>query len=446
MAMAMDRSDTKGPHTNKSKVAINFASEDELVKIPGVSKKVAAILLSIRGAGGDITGDILSAICCKKFTGEELDMIDFSPNEVLEEFPRKQEALEYHTVASEGEGSLDKSFRSLDQSFFDFSEPKPGAVKPDVARGSAGVKSTSVFGRREGRPVMGGDSMGYNGHMFTTPRVPQAIPADFGSERSLWKEQGTTSLGDNEFEPLSHGGWEPVYPVTARSRLSLDKMPTNLTFDGNGSWEAFIFKFSRYAEMCQWSNEDKLCALCLTLEGKALDYYVILHNSGEVQSYASLYDKLEARFGDQISPEAAQGQFYQAFQNPGESLDDFADRLRALADKAFQGVCAQFITSQVISRFCHGLLDQQAGFHVYMHDPSTVEQAKLLVRKYQQSHEAIFGRSKRSERCEGKRVSSVSTDSYEVHSDEDNSSVTWETVIEAIEELEDKFEKAFTVD
>jgi hypothetical protein len=87
MAMAMDRSDTKGPHTNKSKVAINFASEDELVTIPEVSKKVAAILLSIRGAGGDITADILSAICCKKFTGEELDMIDFSPNEVLEESP-----------------------------------------------------------------------------------------------------------------------------------------------------------------------------------------------------------------------------------------------------------------------------------------------------------------------------------------------------------------------
>jgi hypothetical protein len=104
-------------------------------------------------------------------------------------------------------------------------------------------------------------------------------------------------------------------------------MPTNLTFDGKGSWEAFIFKFSRYAEKCQWSNGDKLCALCWTLEGKALDYYVILHKSGEVQSYAFLYDKLEARFGDQISPEAAQGQFYQAFQNSGESHDDdIADR------------------------------------------------------------------------------------------------------------------------
>jgi hypothetical protein len=71
---------------------------------------------------------------------------------------------------------------------------------------------------------------------------------------------------------------------------------------------------------------DKLNALCWTLDGKALDYFVILYNSGEVQSYASLYDKLEARFGNQISPEAAQGQFYQVFQKPGESLDDFADR------------------------------------------------------------------------------------------------------------------------
>jgi DNA uptake protein ComE-like DNA-binding protein len=48
MAMAMIRSDSTGPHSNKSKVAINFASEDELVKVPGVSKTFAAILLSIR--------------------------------------------------------------------------------------------------------------------------------------------------------------------------------------------------------------------------------------------------------------------------------------------------------------------------------------------------------------------------------------------------------------
>jgi hypothetical protein len=86
---------------------------------------------------------------------------------------------------------MDKSFKSLDQSFSDFSEPKPGAVKPDVARGSAGLKSTSVFGLREGRPVMEGDSMGYNEHMFTTPRVPKAIPIDFRYMRSLWKEHGT---------------------------------------------------------------------------------------------------------------------------------------------------------------------------------------------------------------------------------------------------------------
>jgi hypothetical protein len=80
-----------------------------------------------------------------------------------------------------------------------------------------------------------------------------------------------------------------------------------------------------------------------------------------------------------------------------ESLDDFAHKLCAFADKA------QFITNQVISGFCHGLLDQLAGFRVYMHDLSTVEQAKLVVHEYQQIHEAIFGRSKRCGRCEGRR-------------------------------------------
>jgi hypothetical protein len=166
-----------------------------------------------------------------------------------------------------------------------------------------------------------------------------------------------------------------------------------------------------YAERCKWSNGEKLDALSWTLEGKALDYRVILHIA--VKCNRNLLYTIHLRVGLVTKSQQRQlkGNFHQAFHSSGESVDDFTDKLCALADKAFQGVFAQFITSHCISRFCHGLLDHQAGFYINMNDPSSVEQAKLVVRKYQQSHKAIFGRSKCSDRCDGKRIFSVSSDS-----------------------------------
>jgi hypothetical protein len=66
-----------GPQSTHAKVAINYAFKDVIAKIPGVSKKLATILLPIRKAGGNITYDILSAVCRRSFTGKELDIIDF---------------------------------------------------------------------------------------------------------------------------------------------------------------------------------------------------------------------------------------------------------------------------------------------------------------------------------------------------------------------------------
>jgi DNA uptake protein ComE-like DNA-binding protein len=63
MAMFKEFPDMKEIESIHAKVAINYASKDELAKIPGVSEKLVTILLSIMEAGGNITPDILSTIC-----------------------------------------------------------------------------------------------------------------------------------------------------------------------------------------------------------------------------------------------------------------------------------------------------------------------------------------------------------------------------------------------
>jgi hypothetical protein len=56
-----------------------------------------------------------------------------------------------------------------------------------------------------------------------------------------------------------------------------------------------------------------------------------------------------------------------------------------------------------------------------MHNPESIQQAKLIVRKYQQSYQALYGKSKHDKRREEERVSAVRTDKRISRTPKDNS-------------------------
>jgi hypothetical protein len=478
-------------------VAINFASKEELAMIPGVSDKLATILFSIREAGGNITPEILSAVCRKHFTGEELGNIDFSLKEKVEK-SLFNEGTSVDEV-SERDISADRSFKSMSEfsgsDHSETSELKIADIKADEPIGTSGTLQDPVVRPKEFMPTgtsgnvndpvvrpkefmpnMQRGTLGYSMVDFSTPKFPRSIPSGYrqfmssasdvditetpvkhntpyqaGGYRQFVPSKSTAGVltPDVKFNmPSMVGGYDQDYGTPLRSKLPASALPRNITFDGRGSWEAFHLKFSHFAERCQWSSDDKFDALCWALEGKALDYYVILHKNGEGRSYMSLCNKLEARFGEQILPGAAQAQFHQTNQNPGESIDDFVDRLLSLAGQAFSGLRESFVIDQVMNRFCYGLLDKDAGHYVYMHNPESIQQAKLIVRKYQQSYQALYGKSKRDKRREEERVSAVRTDKRISHTPKDNS-LNMDTVMSAIKNLEnrfDKLDKKITVD
>jgi hypothetical protein len=50
----------------------------------------------------------------------------------------------------------------------------------------------------------------------------------------------------------------------------------SLKFDGKSNWKAFYAKFSRYAEVSEWTEEECRDQLCWCLDGKASEYYALL--------------------------------------------------------------------------------------------------------------------------------------------------------------------------
>jgi hypothetical protein len=107
-----------------------------------------------------------------------------------------------------------------------------------------------------------------------------------------------------------------------------------LKFDGKSNWKAFYAKFSRYAEVSEWTEGECREQLCWCLDGKASEYYALLVERNHDMAYKDLILKLEKRFGCRELPETAQVQFNNARQTPEELLDDWADRILSLATRA----------------------------------------------------------------------------------------------------------------
>jgi hypothetical protein len=71
----------------------------------------------------------------------------------------------------------------------------------------------------------------------------------------------------------------------------------SLKFDGKSNWKAFYAKFSRYAEVSEWTEGECRDQLCWCLDGIASEYYALLVERNQDMAYMDLIRKLEKRFG-----------------------------------------------------------------------------------------------------------------------------------------------------
>ena len=172
-------------------------------------------------------------------------------------------------------------------------------------------------------------------------------------------------------------------------------LPKGLIFDGKSNWFAFKHKFLLYASQLGWTPEDCFNCLCWSLTGKAADFYAILLEQKHTLNYRQLLNKLESRFGAKELPATAQGLFQQATQAPRETLEDWADRILTLATRAFKGLPEHYSNSQAVVRFCQGLTDKEAGHHVCIQEPKSMEQALNGIKWYQYVHQSMYTGTRR---------------------------------------------------
>ncbi|KAH3865051.1 hypothetical protein DPMN_028089 [Dreissena polymorpha] len=174
----------------------------------------------------------------------------------------------------------------------------------------------------------------------------------------------------------------PSIPPTQKDRDVLTKLPKSLLYDGQSNWFVFQSKFERYARVQDWSDAE--CADCLgwCLTGKAVDFYALLTEGRGTVPYAELMQRLQERFGARELTATAQGRFHVAYQEVGESLDNWSDRALKLATAAFRDLPYAYAAEQAVTKFCHGLIDEEAGKHVSLQLPTSMGDAMNMLKIY----------------------------------------------------------------
>ena len=96
-------------------------------------------------------------------------------------------------------------------------------------------------------------------------------------------------------------------------------------------WEDFIEHFESFADACRMTEAYRLQYLLMSLEGKPRAY--AKKEEGEPYTYASVRRRLQHRYGKRESAFEVRHQLRSVTRKPGESLEEFSDRLQEIAQQ-----------------------------------------------------------------------------------------------------------------
>jgi hypothetical protein len=231
--------------------------------------------------------------------------------------------------------------------------------------------ATSVLAAHNQQQKSSGSTLASDDQTFAKKNLTLMSPADFTSEKvkptlppTLPKPRYTTPKRTIRFGNIVDSDSEDntsVVPMPSvpdrKGRNPILALPKHLSYDGRTPWEPFFLKFTRYVQQGGWTEDEQLNCLVWCLNGKALEYYALIHDQEGYLTYQGLVAKLAARFGQHELPAAAHVRFQNAVQETSESLEEWADRVLTLGYRAFRKLPEEFVTAQTVNRFCQGMVD-----------------------------------------------------------------------------------------
>jgi len=151
-----------------------------------------------------------------------------------------------------------------------------------------------------------------------------------------------------------------------------------MTYDGSGSLETFLVKFSKLAEYMQWNDTDRYYHLCASLNGIAGQ---VLWDAGPQATVADVIGLLRTRFGNELQAERFKAELKVRRRRTGESLQQLYQDISKLVVLAHPNEGPALVNHVAKEAFVIALGDPILQLKVIEREPKTVEDALNIAVK-----------------------------------------------------------------
>jgi len=143
-----------------------------------------------------------------------------------------------------------------------------------------------------------------------------------------------------------------------------------MTYDGSGSLETFLAKFSKLAKYMQWNDTDRYYHLCASLNGIAGQ---VLWDAGPQATVADVIGLLRTRFGNELQAERFKAELKVRRRRTGESLQQLYQDISKLVALAHPNEGPALVNHVAKKTFVIALGDPILQLKVIERKPKTVE-------------------------------------------------------------------------
>ena len=151
-----------------------------------------------------------------------------------------------------------------------------------------------------------------------------------------------------------------------------------MTYDGTGSLETFLAKFSRLAEYMRWDDTDRYYHLCASLDGIAGQ---MLWDAGPQPTVADVINLLRTRFKNELQAERFKAEIKVRRRRPNESLQQLYQDISKLVALAYLDSTPELSSHVAKKAFVIALNDPRLQLKVIEREPKTVEDALNIASK-----------------------------------------------------------------
>jgi len=218
-------------------------------------------------------------------------------------------------------------------------------------------------------------------------RTPRQIDM---TSKSLLEDRSACPREEPSESPYGFGHYErATHPLDRRGREERRHIsyPKNLHFEGApDTWTVFLQMYNLFAKNYGLSEDEKVEHFCFCLGGQASRFYATLLRKNPRINFNTIVEKFENRYEYAEDNSVYLSQLMNARQLPEESLEQYADRVEALAVKV-----NVFDQQMVVQQFCRGAKDKDAALYASNSRPRTTEEALRLLKFYAFNASTIKG-------------------------------------------------------